>query len=122
MKINQFLKSVGMSKDDVLIQVSMERNRSIDFIRELRDQLQEDKNLLMNVKKDKEAIGDSTLFNVHTNLIARSFRSNPTISFRETKEGIAREIKMLNACLKEDFSSTDHKTLKYWKEWNKFWA
>lgn len=75
-----------MSREDVLIQVSHERNRSIDFTRELRYQLQEDKNLLMNVKKDKEAIGDTTLFNIHTNLIARSFKSKPSIRFQETKE------------------------------------
>lgn len=122
MKINQFLKTVGMSKEDVLIQVSYERNRSIDFIREMRTQLQEDKNLLMNVKKDKEAIGDTTLFNVHTNLIARSFKSKPSIAFRETKEGVEREIKMLNACLQEDMNSSDMKSLKYLKDWYKFWA
>lgn len=45
-----------MSEEDVLIQVSYERNRSVDFVRELRTQLQEDRNLLENVKKDKEAI------------------------------------------------------------------
>jgi hypothetical protein len=45
-----------MSEEDILIQISYQRNRSIDFCRELRTQLQEDKNLLMNIKKDKEAI------------------------------------------------------------------
>lgn len=122
MKIKEFLKSVGMSEEDVLFQISYERNRSIDFVRELRTQLQEDRNLLENVKKDKEAIGDSTLFNVHTNLIARSFRSAPTISFQETKAWVDREVKMLNACLQEDFNSTSHKAMKYQKEWYKFWA
>lgn len=122
MKIKQFLKTIGMSEEDVLIQVSYERNRSIDFVRELRTQLQEDKNLLMNVKKDKEAIGDTTLFNVHTNLIARSFKSKPSIAFQETKEGVEREIKMLNACLQEDMNSSDMKSLRYWKDWNKYWA
>lgn len=120
MKINQFLKQVGMSKDDVLIQVSYERNRSIDFIREYRNQLQEDKNLLMNVKKDKEAVWDSTLYNVHTNLMARSYRGTPTISFQETKAWIDREVKMLNSCLQEDMNTTEMKALKYWKDWNKF--
>lgn len=122
MKIKEFLKSVGMSDSDVLIQVSYERNRCIDFIREMRTQLQEDKNLLMNVKKDKEAIWDTTLFNVHTNLIARSFKSKPSITFRETKEGVEREVKMLNACLQEDMNSSDMKSIRYWKEWNKYWA
>lgn len=111
-----------MTEEDILIQVSYERNRSIDFIRELRHQLQEDKNLLMNVKRDNEAIGDSTLFNVHRNLMARSFSAKPSVSFKKTKEGIEREIKMLNACLKEDFNTADMKALKYYKDWNKFWA
>lgn len=122
MKIKEFLNAVWMSEEDVLIQVSYERNRSVDFVRELRTQLQEDRNLLENVKKDKEAIWDSTLFNVHTNLIARSFRSAPTITFQETKAWVDREIKMLNACLQEDFNSTTHKAMKYQKEWYKFWA
>ena len=120
--INDFLKSVGMTEEDVIYQISFERNRSIDFIRELRFQLQDDKNLLMNVKRDKEAIGDSTLFNVHTNLMARSFKGKPSVSFKKTKEGVEREIKMLNACLQEDFDTARMKSLKYMKDWNKFWA
>lgn len=120
--IKDFINAVGMTEEDILIQVSWERNRSIDFIRELRQQLQDDKNLLMNVKKDKEAIGDSTLFNVHTNMMARSFSAKPSVSFKKTKEGIEREIKMLNACLKEDFDTSEMKSLKYMKDWNKFWA
>lgn len=111
-----------MSEEDILIQVSYERNRSIDFIRELRTQLNDDKNLLMNIKKDKEAIGDSTLFNVHTNLMARSYKSKPSVSFKKTKEGIEQEVKMLNACLKEDLGTSEMKALKYMKDWNKFWA
>lgn len=120
--IKQFLSAVGMSEEDILIQVSYERNRSIDFIRELRTQLNDDKNLLMNIKKDKEAIGDSTLFNVHTNLMARSYKSKPSVSFKKTKEGMEQEVKMLNACLKEDLGTSEMKSLKYMKDWNKFWA
>jgi len=111
-----------MSEEDILIQVSYERNRSIDFIRELREQLNDDKNLLMNIKRDKEMIGDSTLFNVHTNLMARSFKAKPSVSFKKTKEGIEQEVKMLNACLQEDFNTSEMKSLKYMKDWNKFWA
>lgn len=120
--IKQFLSEVGMSEEDILIQISYERNRSIDFIRELRTQLNDDKNLLMNIKKDKEAIGDSTLFNVHTNLMARSYKSKPSVSFKKTKEGMEQEVKMLNACLKEDLGTSEMKSLKYMKDWNKFWA
>lgn len=29
---------------------------------------------------------------------------------------------MLNACLKEDFDTSEMKALKYQKDWNKFWA
>ena len=76
----------------------------------------------MNIKKDKEAIGDSTLFNVHTNLMARSYKSKPSVSFKKTKEGIEQEVKMLNACLKEDLGTSEMKSLKYVKDWNKFWA
>lgn len=122
MKIKEFLSQVWMSKEDILIQISYQRNRSIDFCRELRNQLQEDKNLLMNIKKDKEAIWDSTLFNVHSALVSRSFNAKPTIQFKQTKEGVDREITMLNAALDEDLSSSYIKALKYYKDWNKYWA
>lgn len=122
MEISQFLKAVGMSEEDVLVQVTRHRDRSMEFVRAFRDQLQEDKNLLMNVKRDKEMIGDSTLFNVHTNLMARSYKSKPSISFRKTKEGIEQEVKMLNACLVEDMGTTEMKAMKYTKDWYKYWA
>lgn len=122
MKIKEFLKKVWMTEEEVLMQVSYQRNRAIDFCRELRTQLQDDKNLLMNIKKDKEAIGDSTLFNVHTALLARAFNAKPTIQFKQTKEGVEREITMLNSALEEDLNSSDIKSLKYYKDWNKFWA
>ena len=76
----------------------------------------------MNVKKDKEAIGDSTLFNVHSALVARSFNSKPTIQFKQTKEWVEREVTMLNAALEEDLGSSYIKALKYYKDWNKYWA
>jgi len=122
MKIKEFLKQVWMTEEDVLFQVSYDRNRSIDFCRELRTQLQDDRNLLMNIKKDKEALWDSTLFNVHTALLARAFNAKPSIQFKQTKEWVEREITMLNSALDEDLNASDIKTLKYYKDWNKFWA
>ena len=84
--IKHFLKAVGMTEEQILLQVTQERDRSIEFVRELREQLQFDKNLLMNIKTDKDMIGDSTLFNVHTNLMARSYKTKPNVSFKSTKE------------------------------------
>lgn len=122
MKIKDFLKQVWMTEEDVLTQVSYQRNRSIDFCRELRTQLQDDKNLLMNIKKDKEALWDSTLFNVHSALVARSFNAKPSIQFKQTKEWVEREVTMLNSALDEDLDSSYIKSLKYYKDWNKYWA
>lgn len=122
MKIKDFLKQVWMTEEEVLIQVSYQRNRSIDFCRELRTQLQEDKNLLMNVKKDKEAIGDSTLFNVHSALVARSFSAKPSVQFKQTQEWVEREVMLMNSAFEEDMSSSYMKSIKYYKDWNKYWA
>ena len=63
-------------------------------------------------KKDEKLVGDSTLFNTHTALVARSYQSKNQIKFKGDKNGIEREIKMLNTAFNDDMESAEMKALR----------
>lgn len=71
-------------------------------------------------KKDEKLVGDSTLFNVHTALVSRSFQSKNQIKLKGDKSGTDREIKMLNAVLNEDLETAEMKALRYYIYNDKF--
>lgn len=71
-----------MTESDVLVQIQHQKEISREFVRNKRKEFEEDEKLLFNQKTNKELIGDTTLFNVHTALMARSFSDKININFR----------------------------------------
>tara|TARA_R110000751_G_scaffold278620_2_gene380936 strand:- start:886 stop:1161 length:276 start_codon:yes stop_codon:yes gene_type:complete len=85
-----------------------------------REIFETDLRLFNNQKKNKDKIGDTTLFNVHSALMARSYVDRPQSKFVSTKVGRDYVVKNLNATLEEDFNEQDIEILKYQRDWDKF--
>jgi len=100
--IANFYNELKVTEEDVLSQVRYERSIWDYYYSTERDEIEADLVLLRNQKKQKDKIWDTTLFNVHTALVARSYQSKPPIVFKWDKNWIDREIKMLNSVWKED--------------------
>ena len=112
-----------MSEEELLSLVRLERQRGEEYSYDFKLWIEADLKLLKNrrdKKKDEKLVGDSTLFNIHTALVARSFQSKNTIILKWDKNGIEREVKMLNAVLNEDNNSALARSLKYYRYYDKF--
>lgn len=118
--LKNFLKELWKTEDDILQQVRDERSIWDDAVSWLRDEIEADLVLLRNQKKQKDKIWDTTLFNVHTALVARSFQNKPPIQFKWDKNGIEKTIKMLNSVWKEDNQAPVMKALRYYQFFDKF--
>ena len=80
--IKSFLSAINMTESEVLNQVQFQKEISREFVRQKRTEFEVDEKLLNNQKANPDLIGDTTLFNVHTNLLARSFSDKINITFR----------------------------------------
>ena len=117
------LSGLGITEDELLEQVRRERQEGEDFSYSFKQEIEFDLKLLKNKrdkKKDEKLVGDTTLFNTHTALLARSYQSKNQIKIRGDKNGAEREVKMLNAVLTEDNESAVMKALKYYLYYDKF--
>ena len=117
-----FLKKAWISESDLLNKVKHERTLWDEYVESERDEIEADLVLLRNQVKQKGKIWDTTLFNKHTALVARSFHNKSPIKFKWDKNGIERQIKMLNSVWQEDLQSPYMKAIKYYEFWDKFAA
>lgn len=108
------------SDEDVLAQVSQEFEAGFRFVENVRDELQADYELFKDQKENKDMLGDTTLFNVHTAFMARSFVDSPQAMFLATKIGLEDAVESLNAVYKEDDEEQNLSIVKYYKEFFKF--
>lgn len=113
--LQAFYSELWTDEEEVLQIVKNERSIWDDYMNAERLEIEADLVLLRNQKKQKNKIGDTTLFNVHTALIARSFQSKTPVKFKWDKNWIEKEIKMLNTVFKEDNESTYMKALRYYQ-------
>ena len=114
-EVNKFLKEINMDESDLLAQIKNERSIWDAYMNNERLEIEADLVLLRNQKKQKDKIWDTTLFNVHTALIARSFQAKTPIKFKGDKNWIEKEIKMLNSVFKEDIDTPYMKALRYYQ-------
>ena len=119
-KLASFLKEIDIDESDLLAQVRYERNIWDNYVQEERDEIEADLVLLRNQVKQKGKIWDTTLFNVHTALVARSFHNKTPIQFKWDKNWIDKEIKMLNSVWKEDAQTPYMKAIKYYQYFDKY--
>ena len=82
------LKKLGISEEDLLTIVRTERQQGEDFCNSYKLEIEADLKLLKNKRdknKDEKLVGDSTLFNTHTALVARSFQVKNNIKIKGDK-------------------------------------
>lgn len=123
LNLESFLKEIKMSEEELLAQVRSERTEGEDFSYNFKMEIEADLKLLKNKrdkKKDEKLVGDSTLFNTHTALVARSYQSKNQIKLKGDKNGSEREVKMLNEVLNEDNEAPAMKALRYYIYNDKF--
>jgi hypothetical protein len=118
--VADFLKAIDKDETDLLVQVKHERELWDEYVNGERDLIEADLILLRNQVKQKGKIWDTTLFNVHTAYVARSFHNKSPIKFKWDKNWIEREIKMLNSVWKEDSQTSYMKAIKYYEYFDKF--
>ena len=89
---------------------------------DVRDLLQVDYELFKNIKQPtkEDSIGDNTLFNNHSALMARSVSDYPECSFEPTVTGVDKMVRNLNMVYEEDAEEDDYKTIKYYKDFFRF--
>lgn len=119
----KFLKKLWITEDELLNIVRTEREEWEEFSNDFKLEIEADLKLLKNKrdkKKDERLVGDSTLFNNHTALVARSYQAINTIKFKWDKNWVEREIKMLNEALNEDMNSAYEKAQKYYLYYDKY--
>ena len=117
--IKSFLSAINMTESEVLNQVQFQKNISREFVRQKRTEFEVDEKLLNNQKANPDLIGDTTLFNVHTNLLARSFSDKINITFRGGT-GEKQKTTTLQKMYNEDIDTPDMKMVKYQKDHDKF--
>lgn len=117
--VSSFLQDIWMTEWDVLIQVQHQKEISREFVRNKRREFEVDERLLFNQKTNPELIGDTTLFNVHTALMARSFSDKINITFR-WGTGEEQKTKTIQKMYNEDFDTPEMKMIKYQKDYDKY--
>jgi len=121
--MEQFYKDIWLSEEELLIRVRREREDWETFSYNYKLEIEADLKLLKNKrdkKKDEKLVWDSTLFNVHSALVARSYKASNTIKLKWEKTWVEREIKMLQSALDDDLNCPIAKALKYYKNYDKF--
>ena len=93
--LQEFYKTLWVDEAEVLQQVKAERSIWDNYMESERLEIEADLVLLRNQKRQKDKIWDTTLFNVHTALLARSYQAKIPVKFKWDKNWIDKEIKML---------------------------
>jgi len=116
----ELLAATQLSEWDILAQIRDEYDRGKSFVEKYRDQFKEDLRLYQNEKAKKDKIGDTTMYNVMSALMARTYIDKPQAKFQATRLGVDDVVDNLNAALKEDFESEEMAVTKYYSRWDAF--
>lgn len=108
-----------MDEGEVLSQVKEERFVSEDFVRSKRSTFISDMSLYSNLKKNKDLIGDTTIFNVHDALLSRDYNDRVQVEFEGSVAGADAAAKA-NMVFREDYDSDDFAIKKYQRTHDKF--
>lgn len=114
---NEFIKVTWLTEADILAKVWTQSQEWINFVSKVREELQADLILFKSQKSNEDKIWDTTLFNNHSALMARSYQDKPSALFDTMDISQKDAVVNLNAVYKEDFESEDMDILSYWNDW-----
>jgi hypothetical protein len=107
-----------LDRDDVLAQVRREFERGDLLVKPKQEDFRKDLKRYYNEKKNSDKVGDTTIYNVHSALLARTYVNSPTISFDTFNSGFDDIVANLNTAFRSDFESQDMEVCKYQQLWD----
>ena len=116
--LKELISKSGMKVDDILCQVREDYERWYDMVQSKRSKFEIDLNLYNNQRKQKEKVWDTTVYNIHSALMARLYLWKTDIKFEWTKIGLEYVADNVNACYQEDFEAEDMEVVKYQAIWD----
>jgi hypothetical protein len=111
------MDKLSMTANDILSQVKIDYDRSILYVENKRADFENHLKLYNNQKKKKEKIGDTTVYSVHSALLARLYISEVTTTF-EWDVGIEHIASNVSAMYKEDYECEEYAMIKYQRYWD----
>lgn len=113
--LQDLLDATWLKKEDILDQIKDKFDIWLQFATPIRQEFDKETKLFNYEKKNKKKLGDSTLFNVHSSMMAREYVDKPTSKFEWTI-GQLDIVNNLNTVLDMDFNTVDFENLIYdWK-------
>lgn len=114
------LKIVGMSKNDILAQVSQEVKISTDYISSRRQQFRDRLALYNNQRKQKDKIGILTLYTTVNTLLAVSYTDEMTVEFTARKFANSQFAQNANSVAEFDHEEMNLAEVNYYTQWDKY--
>lgn len=116
------MKYFEMQEHEILEQIRYEKDIGENYVSQERLEIEADMNLIRGKKRKgkEDSIADHTTFSHVRALVARSFRNKMPVTIRADKNGVDRTVKMLNLAFREDEQSSYHKSMRLFKEKDKY--
>ena len=116
--LKELIDKTWLSEEDILQQVREDYERWYALVEGKRDKFEKDLNLYNNQRKQKEKVGDTTVYNVHSALMARLYLSKTDVKFEWTKVWLEHVVDNVNGSYEQDFESEDMEVIKYQTIWD----
>lgn len=107
-----------LNTDDILNQVRDEYSRGKLLVDPIRKVFKTDLRRYYNEKKKKEKVWDTTIYNVHSALLARMYVNAPQINFDSFDISNQDIVNNLNNAFKEDYECQEMEIQKYQQIWD----
>jgi dihydroneopterin aldolase len=110
----------NLNEDDILSQVRDEYERGYNLVNPIRDVFRKDLKRYYNEKKkkSKDKVGDTTMYNIHSALLARMYVNSPQTKFDVIEIAHEETINNLNMAFKEDYECQEMEVHKYQQLWD----
>lgn len=113
--LKDLIKNSWMSESDIILQLKNEYDIGYAFAEPIREEFEKETKLFNYQKKNNKKLWDSTLFNVHSAMMAREYIDRPTSKFDWTFSQ-RQIVNNLNAALEVDFNDSYMENIIYdWK-------
>lgn len=116
--LRELSKISRMSEQDILLQVSEDYDAWYFHVENKREKFEADLKLYNNQKKNKDKIGDTTVYNIHSSLLARLYMWKVQTVFEWTLTWIEQTADNLQSMYTEDFEEDAIAQIEYQRLWD----
>lgn len=118
--LKDLIKQSWLTEDEIILQINDDYDRGYYLAQGIRKEYEEEDKLFNYQKKNKDKIGDSTLYNIHCAYMAREYIDKPTGYFQPHYNGNRRLTDNLNLAMKTDFNTSYMENLIYDQKHDKY--